>query len=97
MIEQPTLFPLPPAEPPTCNDRLVSLTARKLAVFELLRDGEWHATHEFNTPEVGGSDGVRRLRQLRADFRHEGKGRTIEMRRKAESDEYEYRLTSAAV
>jgi len=55
----------------------VHLGDRQLAVYNILKDGEWHDGPELTHPAVGGSEGLRRLRELRA------KGYTIEMRRKA--------------
>lgn len=55
----------------------VHLGGRQLAVYNVLKDGEWHDGPELTHPEVGGSEGLRRLRELRE------KGYTIEMRRKA--------------
>jgi hypothetical protein len=48
--------------------------------------GGWVPGYLFNFPEVGGADGLRRLRELRTD------GTNIEMRRVPESAAYEYRL-----
>jgi hypothetical protein len=53
------------------------LTPRQLAVLSVLKDGQWHDGPELTHPEVGGSEGLRRLRELRA------KGYMIEMRIKA--------------
>jgi len=55
----------------------VHLGDRQLAVYNVLKDGEWHDGPELTHPAVGGSEGLRRLRELRA------KGYIIEMRRKA--------------
>lgn len=40
---------------------------RRTAVWMLLLDGEWHTTAEICT--VGGTEGTRRLRELRKDVR----------------------------
>jgi|WetSurSiteA1Bulk_404760.scaffolds.fasta_scaffold39427_2 hypothetical protein len=53
------------------------LPDRQRRVYDVLKDGEWHDGPELTHPAVGGSEGLRRLRELRA------KGYTIEMRRKA--------------
>ena len=50
---------------------------RQRRVLFVLEDGEWHDGPELTHPEVGGSEGLRRLRELRA------KGYQIEMRKKA--------------
>lgn len=55
----------------------VHLGDRQLAVYNILKDGEWHDGPELTHPAVGGSEGLRRLRELRE------KGYRIEMRRKA--------------
>ena len=57
-------------------------------VLEILRDGRWHAIHEFHNPKTG-SSGDRRLRELRQ------KGYNIVKRRKGNSVEWEYRLARA--
>lgn len=64
---------------------------KKSKVKQLLSDGEWHSTVEIESVSVGGSQGTRRLRELRAD------GNWIEQRRKAGSTQYEYRLVQEAV
>lgn len=65
--------------------RKVALSERRAAVLRLLLDGHWHGTHEISSPDVGGTEGTRRLRELRAD------GHAIEKRKREGSDEYEYR------
>jgi len=45
--------------------RKVSLETRRNNVLRLLEDGKWHSTAEINSPEVGGTEGTRRLRELR--------------------------------
>ena len=52
-----------------------ALTKRERAVFNILLDGQWHPGHELTQPHTGGSEGLRRLRELRA------KGHTIEMKK----------------
>ena len=54
----------------------------------LLGDGNWHRTSEINGITVGGTEGVRRLRELRAQ------GCNIQKRRVAGSTQFEYRLIS---
>ena len=53
------------------------LPDRQRRVYDVLKDGQWHDGPELTHPGAGGSEGLRRLRELRA------KGYTIEMRRKA--------------
>lgn len=67
-------------------DRQTSLADRRTRVFTLLADGLWHSTSTIESPDTGGSQGTRRLRELRAQ------GIVIEKRKKVGSDEYEYRL-----
>jgi hypothetical protein len=54
----------------------------------LLSDMGWHKTSEFLGPRVGGSEGMRRLRELKKDWK-------IEKRRVDGSTQWEYRLTGA--
>lgn len=71
------------------NDEVVrrKLT-RKEKVLALLRAsaGEWIPGTAICHPEVGGSEGLRRVRELRAD------GHIIEHRRRQGRDSFEYRL-----
>lgn len=66
------------------QNRRVPTSKRRLAVLRLLADGHWHTTAEISSAEVGGSEGTRRLRELRRE------GYEIQKRR--HSDQYEYRL-----
>lgn len=50
---------------------------RQQRVLDVLADGRWHDGPELTHPAVGGSEGLRRLRELRA------KGYHIRMRLKA--------------
>lgn len=68
--------------------RIVSLETRRGAVLRILQDGRWHSTAELDHPAVGGSEGTRRLRELRK------LGYTIEKRRHEGHDDFEYRLLS---
>ncbi len=52
------------------------LTPRQRAVLAVLADGAWHPGHELTAPDVGGSEGLRRVRELRA------RGARIEIERK---------------
>lgn len=65
--------------------------SRKDRVFDLLwdrrkLDDPWVVGHEICHPSVGGSEGLRRLRELRAD------GYEIVKRKRAKGAEWEYRL-----
>jgi hypothetical protein len=53
------------------------LPDRQRRVYDVLKDGQWHDGPELTHPAAGGSEGLRRLRELRE------KGYTIDMRRKA--------------
>lgn len=59
---------------------------RKQLVLSLLSDYQWHSTSEIESVHVGGSQGTRRLRELRAD------GAKIIKRKKAQSTQYEYKM-----
>ncbi len=62
--------------------------SRKQAVLRLLSDYCWHSTAEVNAVDVGGSEGTRRLRELRES------GHKIVRRKQEDSDQFEYRLLS---
>ena len=66
--------------------RKISTDTREKLVFNLLRDERWHTTGEINSPALGGSEGTRRLRELRK------KGYPIEKRKDQNGDAYEYRM-----
>lgn len=68
--------------------RNVLLSTRRELVLGLLQDGAWHSTAQIIHPTVGGSEGMRRLRELRA------LGYPIEKRPHAGHDDNEYRLMS---
>lgn len=59
---------------------------RKQRVYNALKSRRWTPGFELTTPEVGGTEGLRRLRELRAD------GYEIKSRRMAGSTAFEYRL-----
>ena len=63
---------------------------RKQRVLEALRNGDWMDGYSLCHPAIGGSEGLRRLRELRAD------GHRIEKRLKPDRPEgstvYQYRL-----
>ena len=65
------------------------LRSRRLRVYVLLQDGLWHKTAEINSAECGGTEGTRRLRELRAKAAQMG-GR-IEKRKAAQGTQFEYR------
>jgi hypothetical protein len=65
-----------------------ALGKRQRLVLNVLWDGHWHDGPELTHPEVGGSEGLRRLRELRE------KGYDIEMRKKAKGrTTRQYRLS----
>lgn len=64
---------------------------RRERVLTVLMDANWHTTQEINSVQVGGTEGVRRLRELRAD------GYNIVKRRMEGSTQFEYRLISTVV
>ena len=63
-----------------------SMKTRKEKVLEVLADGEWHDGYALCHPGIGGSEGLRRLRELRED------GHDIEMRRVPGRNTRQYRL-----
>ena len=63
------------------------LSERQQNVLNLLRSQEWSSTVEISSVEVGGSEGMRRLRELRVDH-----GYNIIKRHKEGSTQYEYKL-----
>ena len=70
---------------------------RRCGVWDLLSDGDWHATMEVNDVSVGGSEGCRRLRELRAECIEGKRGfwRDIECKKSATgSDQWLYRLVT---
>lgn len=81
------------------RDRSEAAT-RRIAVWGLLKDGAWHTTMEINDVTTGGSEGCRRLRELRAECRS-GKraGWTdIQCRRSiGDGTQWEYRAVPVAL
>jgi len=69
------------------KDRVITLEGRRGMVLDLLNDGEWHKGSEISGPDVGGSEGLRRLRELREA------GYTIDKIKDPCGDGYLYRLT----
>ena len=51
-----------------------------------MADREWHSTMEINAANVGGSEGCRRLRELRSG------GYVFSKRKRTGTSQYEYRL-----
>ena len=76
----------PPVRPMTTpqNARKWHPTGKE-RVLAVLLDRRWHFGHELCVPEVGGSEGLRRLRELRKDW-------IIEMRKRDGRASREYRL-----
>jgi hypothetical protein len=77
---------LDPSDIPSMNEAV-------LRVFMLMRDGEWHRAPVIclaaGRDGVPASEGLRRMRELRALF-------TIERRRVPDSNTWEYRLHGVA-
>lgn len=64
---------------------MISSTARE-RVYNILKSRRWTPGYELTAPGVGGSEGLRRLRELRAD------GFEIKSRKIENSNAFEYRL-----
>lgn len=60
--------------------------SRRAKVLKLLLDGRWHTTSEIESAHVGGSQGTRRLRELRAA------GYRIVKQKCEQGTQYEYSL-----
>jgi hypothetical protein len=76
------------------RDRSEAAT-RRIAVWALLKDGAWHTTMEINDVTVGGSEGCRRLRELRAECRtgkRAGWADILCRRSLGDSTQWEYRV-----
>ena len=69
------------------NEKITSST-RRGRVLNLMSDYGWHSTVDICAVDVGGTEGCRRLRELRA------KGYTIAKRKKIDSTQYEYKLVT---
>lgn len=63
-----------------------SMTRKESVHKYLKKNRRYIPGSEINTPEVGGKDGLRRLRELRAD------GINIVTRRNPETKQYEYKI-----
>jgi hypothetical protein len=72
--------------------RVPAHDARREQVWNLLLDEEWHTTAEISSAAVGGSEGTRRLRELRARCAVHLLPGCIEKRKALEGTQYEYRL-----
>ena len=74
-------------------NKATNATRRNL-VFRLMSDGKWHKTMDICGAVVGGSEGTRRLRELRKECEEGLRSgwSTIEKRRVSGSTQYEYRL-----
>lgn len=71
-------------------DSVIASETRRENVYNLLMsDGGWHTTAEINSVEVGGTEGTRRLRELRARL---SGGFVIEKRKAQGSTMWEYRI-----
>jgi hypothetical protein len=68
--------------------------SRRENVWRLLRDGQWHTTMEINDVTVGGSEGCRRLRELRRLVRNARLPPycNIQKRKVPDSNQWEYLL-----
>jgi hypothetical protein len=77
----------PVATPPDASKPYSGATPTRCdLVLRVLLDGQWHATTELLGPKVGGSEGMRRLRELRE------RGWAIQKRRREGSAQWEYRI-----
>lgn len=59
--------------------RLGEASAKRIIVLSILADGEWHSGVDLSQPETGGTEGLRRLRELTAmgyDIERRGNSRT---------------------
>lgn len=71
----------------------------KAAVLAALLNGEWKTTAELCNPDVGGTEGTRRLREIRKAV-EAGKlppWKSIEMEKVPKSTQYRYRLSEKAI
>jgi len=81
----PALGDLAPPGAPVALHKAPRLDSARGRVLHLLLDRQWHAAHAITDPAVGGSEGLRRMWELRAA------GCVIDKRR-ASAGVYEYRL-----
>ena len=82
-----------------CWDHRAEIKELKTArgrVMALMMDHQWHSAIEICQPEIGGSEGLRRLREIKGT-QMGGSVLTVEKRRiSSERRTYEYRLTAVA-
>ena len=71
----------------TSSDKTRLRTNRE-RVTALMGDGHWHSSNEICQPDIGGREGLRRLRELRKQ------GYTVEKRRVKDGGTFEYRTTT---
>ena len=74
-----------------------SRKARRQNVWVLLLDEQWHSTVEISSAVIGGSEGCRRLRELRDECQRGKRPGWIDIegrRRSDDSTQWEYRLVS---
>lgn len=68
---------------------------RRENVWRLLSDGQWHTTMEINAVGVGGSEGCRRVRELRQQVavgKRPGYTDIVTEKVKGDTTQYRYRL-----
>lgn len=72
----------------------VTNATRRSLVFRRMSDGKWHKTMDICGAAVGGSEGTRRVRELRKECRDGLRSgwNTIDKRKVVGSTQYEYRL-----
>lgn len=73
---------------------LSELTRREQVLARLQEaNGSWVDGSELSSAECGGSEGLKRVRELRRELKTSGRG-DILMRQKPDSDQYQYRLVT---
>ena len=75
----------------------VNSKTRRNRVYQVLRDGGWHKTAALSNADTGGSEGMRRLRELRQECEaglRPGWKTVTKRRVGGDSTQYEYRLVS---
>lgn len=76
-----------PIQKPVTSAKDPALGSRQKAVLRALGDLQWHEGHILTHPSTGGSEGLRRVRELRE------MGAPIEMRKRPKVATRDYRLT----
>lgn len=74
---------------------MTSNSTRRAAVWDLLIDCRWHTTMEINAVHIGGSEGCRRLRELRKEVHSRRRPGFVTIRKRksaGDTTQYEYRL-----